>query len=192
MARHKSYPVEPSPTKLRMIAAGFIPSMLLFAGFLVYLSWTEIDLFHDGLMRGAPVIETPLSAIIMLPMLLISILAIPAISIAAWTGKQFNPKEGSFLDTFQNVMLKATVYSCLSIIPGVIILSTLFSSYSDYFHCPELRKPGTRGPSLWVNNENLCFKPDHYINHNWPCKKIDDKELCIQLDAWKAPAPVLK
>lgn len=183
MAKQKSYRAEPVPAKFRMIAAILVPGAAFLAGILIHQAWTEAYIFYGALKRDAPVIKEPYTAFVMLIILPMLILLIPAMSIAAWTGKKFDPSQGSFLYTLQIFALKATIYGMASILPTTIALTIIFSSISDYSRCPELTH-GKRGTSLWVNDECFCFKPDYHINRNWPCKTINGKEVCIEIQGW--------
>lgn len=183
MTRHKSSPIEIDLAKFRVIAAIVIPGMAFVAGLVVYQAWTEFYIFYNALKQNAPVINWSFTAFVMLIIVPMLVLMVPAMSMAAWTGDKFNPNQGSFLYALQVFAIKATLYGMISIFPISIISTIIFSLYSGYSHCPELTRRNS-GMSLWVNDECFCFKPDYYINRNWPCKNINGKEVCIEIQGW--------
>lgn len=66
--------------------------------------------------------------------------------------------------------------------PAMITLTTATLSAKGYWSCPKLRISGSGWQMFWVNDERVCFKPDHYINDNWPCKAINGRDVCVQVD----------
>ncbi len=79
-------------------------------------------------------------------------------------------------------MLSASIKIALFLAPALIVLTTLILVARNYSPCPKLLISGSAWQLSWVNDEQVCFKPDHYINDNWPCKVIDGKDACIQVD----------
>jgi len=70
----------------------------------------------------------------------------------------------------------------LYVVPAVMILTTVALLARGYSPCPKLLISGSAWQLFWVNDDRVCFKPDHYINDNWPCKVIDGKDVCVQVD----------
>jgi hypothetical protein len=174
---------EMSAAKLRLIALAFIPSLLLTGIFSIYWLWTNIIPIYGRIYRDAPVVEVPYLAfgLLMAPPGIL-ILVVGA-SIAAWNGKKFDPPRSSKLYRFQNLMFSASIKTIIYVVPALMISTTLLLLARDYSPCPKLLISGSAWQLFWVNDERACFKPSRYINGNWPCKIIGDKEVCIQVDS---------
>jgi hypothetical protein len=79
-------------------------------------------------------------------------------------------------------MLSASVKIIVYVVPTLIIATTLTLLARNYSPCPKLLISGSAWQLFWVNDELACFKPTRYINGNWPCKIVGDREICIQVD----------
>ncbi len=180
--RYSQMPPELSPLKIRLLAVGMIIAMLLVAGYSIYAYINYLLPLYDRLLRGAPVVETPYLAfgLLMAPPA-VAILLVGCV-ICAWTGKKFDPPAGSSLHRFQTLMFGLALKTLLYVVPAVMILTTLALLGRGYSPCSKLLISGSAWQLFWVNDERVCFKPDHYINDNWPCKVIDGKDVCIQVD----------
>ncbi|MNJ30343.1 hypothetical protein D3C77_249410 [compost metagenome] len=171
-----------SATKLRLLSVAFIPSMLLVGAFSLYWLWTNVLPIYGRIYRNAPVIEVPYLAfgLLMAPPGVL-ILVIGA-SIAAWNGKKFDPPRSSKLYRFQNLMFSSSIKIMIYVVPALMILTTAALLARNYSPCPKLLISGSAWQLFWVNDELACFKPTRYINGNWPCKIVGDREICIQVD----------
>jgi hypothetical protein len=110
------------------------------------------------------------------------LIALIGTSIAAWTGKKFDPPHNSFLHRFQTLMIYLSVKTLVYVVPTIMILTTATLLYRNYTPCAKLLISGSAWQLFWVNQENACFKPTRYINDHWPCKMIGNQEVCIQVD----------
>lgn len=183
MKKSTSAPLNaPSPLVFRLGALVFIMFVMLIATFSLYWLWTEVLPIYGRIYRNAPVVETPYLAFCLLMAPPALLLAIVGASIAAWTGKKFDPPNHSFLHRFQMLMMNFSVKTVIYIVPAVMILTTATLLYRNYTPCPKLLISGSAWQLFWVNQENACFKPTRYINDNWPCKMIGAQEVCIQVD----------
>ncbi len=79
-------------------------------------------------------------------------------------------------------MFGASLKMLLYVAPAGAILTTLALLGKGYSPCPRLLISGSAWQLFWVSDERVCFKPDHYINDNWPCKVINGKDVCVQVD----------
>jgi hypothetical protein len=176
----KSYSISPFAFKLSAVV--FIFFMILTGAFSMYWLWEHVFPLYGRIYRNAPVVETPYLAFCLImapPAILIGVIGA---SIAAWTGKKFDPPNKSFLHRFQTLMIYLSVKTIIYIVPTIMILTTLTLLLRDYTPCPKLLISGSAWQLFWVNDENACFKPTRYINDNWPCKMIGNQEVCIQVD----------
>lgn len=171
-----------SPLKIRLLAVGMIAAMLLVGAISVYAYLNYLFPLYGRLLRGAPVVETPYLAfgLLMAPPALAILLVGSAI--CAWTGKKFDPPPASRLHRFQTQMFGLSLKTLLYVVPAVMILTTAALLARGYSPCPKLLISGSAWQLFWVNDDRVCFKPDHYINDNWPCKVINGKDVCIQVD----------
>ena len=173
---------EISATKLRLLAAVFVPGMLLIGAFSIYWLWTNIIPIYGRIYRDAPVVEVPYLAFGLLMAPPAVLIAVVGASIAAWNGKKFDPPRSSKLYRFQNLMFSSSIKIILYIVPTLIAATTVTLLARNYSPCPKLLISGSAWQLFWVNDERVCFKPSRYINDNWPCKIIGDKEVCVQVD----------
>lgn len=171
-----------SPLKLRLLAFFLMLGTLLVGAFSLYWLWEDVIPIYGKLYRNALIIEIPYLGFCLLmapPIVLISLIAC---SIVMWTGRKFDPPIKSFLHQLQTLMIYISVRTITRVVPATIILTTLFLLYRDYTPCPKLLISGSAWDLFWVNDDRACFKPTRYINDNWPCTIIGDKEVCIKAD----------
>lgn len=166
----------------RIIAVALVCIMTVMGAFSLYWLWEHVIPIYGRIYRNAPVVETPYLAFCLLMAPPAVLLTIIGASIAAWTGKKFDPPNSSFLHSFSTLMIYLSVKTIIYIVPTIMILTTLALLYKDYTPCPKLLISGSAWQLFWVNQENACFKPTRYINDNWPCKLIGNQEVCIQVD----------
>lgn len=182
MTLRKRHSPETLSFKARLAVTALIPATL----FLIFLSLYFISIFliplYERLYRGAAVIETPYIIFALIGALPIFALGTVAVIIAASTGRKFNPEKGSRLFKFQHLMFAAAIKTLLYLVPAAIIITTLLLLARGYWPCGKLYIPDSFRQLYWVNDERVCFKPDHYINDNWPCKIVNGKDVCIQVD----------
>lgn len=173
---------EPTVVKIRVLAVIMIIGLLLVGAISVYAYIHYLFPLYGRLLRGAPVVETPYLAfgLLMAPPALAILLVGSAI--CAWTGKKFDPPPASRLHRFQTLMFGLSLKTLLYVVPAVMVLTTLALLARGYSPCSKLLISGSAWQLFWVNDERVCFKPDHYINDNWPCKVIDGKDVCVQVD----------
>lgn len=171
-----------SPLKLRLLAVGMIATFLLVGAISVYAYIHYLFPLYGRLLRGAPVVETPYLAfgLLMAPPALAILLV--GSTICAWTGEKFDPAPGSRLHRFQTLMFGVSLKTLIYVVPAVMVLTTVALLARGYSPCSKLLISGSAWQLFWVNDERVCFKPDHYINDNWPCKVIDGKDVCVQVD----------
>lgn len=182
MKKKPSRPNDLTPTQLRILALGFAIALIMVGALTLYSFWNLLLPIYGRLYRNAPVVETPFLAFGLLmapPTILIGLVAMAA---CIRNGTKFDPSPGSKLYDFQNAMLSASFKTLVYVVPMAITLTTLALFMRGYSPCPKLLISGSAWQLFWVNDEQVCFKPDHYINDNWPCKVIDGKEACIQVD----------
>jgi hypothetical protein len=182
--KKKSYASEHnmSPLAFRALSVALVICMILTGAFSLYWLWAHVLPIYGRIYRNAPVVETPYLAFCLLmapPALLIATIGC---SIAAWTGKKFDPPSNSFLHRFQTRMIYLSVKTLFYVVPAIMILTTALLLYRNYTPCPKLLISGSAWQLFWVNDQNACFKPTRYINDNWPCKIIGNQEVCIQVD----------
>jgi len=168
--------------KIRLLAVGMIVVFLLVGAMSVYAYLNYLFPLYGRLLRGAPVVETPYLAfgLLMAPPALAILLVGSAI--CAWTGKKFDPSPASQLHRFQTLMFGISIKTLIYVVPAVMVLTTGALLARGYTPCSKLLISGSAWQLFWVNDERVCFKPDHYINDNWPCKVINGKDVCIQVD----------
>nr|WP_237142298.1 hypothetical protein [Pseudomonas gregormendelii] len=171
-----------SPLFFRLGALAFVLFAIMIGTFSMYWLWAHVVPIYGRIYRNAPVVETPYLAFCLLMAPPAILVAVIGASVAAWTGKKFDPSNNSFLHRFQTLMLYLSVKTLIYIVPATMILTTIILLYRDYTPCPKLLISGSAWQLFWVNHENACFKPTRYINDNWPCKMIGDQEVCIQVD----------
>ena len=171
-----------SPVLFRFTAIGLCLSMLAMGTFAAYILWVDIVPLYGRLYRNAPVVETSLKGFFMIGFIPLTPCRIVACTIAAWTGRKFDPPGKSWLYRFQTRSLQLTVLLMVIVAPAMIALTIATLSAQGYWSCPKLRISGSGWQMFWVNDERVCFKPDFYINDHWPCKTIGRKDICIQVD----------
>jgi hypothetical protein len=103
-------------------------------------------------------------------------------AIAAITGRVFDPPKKTWIYRVSIFLLATSVYTLIYVSPAVATLTTLTLHAKGYWTCRELRPSGSGWQVFWVNDERVCFKPDKYINDNWPCRNQGSKLVCIQVD----------
>jgi hypothetical protein len=168
--------------KFRLIALVVILSAIALGIFTAYSIWEYILPLYGRIYRNAPIVETPYLAFCLLMAPPITVLTFIAACAAAWSGKKFDPPPKTFLNRFQELMIRLSIKILIYVVPAVAILTTLILLYRDYTPCPKLLISGSAWQLFWVNDKNACFKPTRYINDNWPCKMIGNQEVCIQVD----------
>jgi hypothetical protein len=168
--------------RVRMIAALSAIIMIIVGMLSTYLLWSKIFTIFGRIYRSAPAIEVPylMFGLLMTPTAAI-ILTFAAIT-AAITGKLFDPPKNSWPYRFSVVMFSISGYIIIYAVPTVATLTTLTLHVKGYWTCRELRPSGSGWQVFWVNDERVCFKPDEYINDNWPCRNEGNKLVCIQVD----------
>jgi len=168
--------------KFRLLAA---LTLVICAGvgvFSVYWLITHVLPIYGQLWRQASAIEVPYMAfgLLMAPPVMLACTVASAFAIC--TGKKFAPPNKSALAKLQTGMLKASVYSLIVVAPLAAILTTVALNKLDYTSCPQLRKSGSAWQTYWVSHPGFCFVPDSYTDNRWPCKHVDGKKLCINMD----------
>lgn len=171
-----------SPVKFRLLAAVFIIMLFLAGAATVYAYVHYLFPLYDRLYREAPVVETPYLAfgLLMAPPALAILLI--GTGMRALTGKKFDPPSDSQLYRFQNLMFGLSLKTLFYIVPAVMIVTTATLLAKGYAPCSKLPISGSAWHVFWVNDERMCFKPDRYINDNWPCTVINGREVCVQVD----------
>jgi hypothetical protein len=168
--------------KVRISVAFFVPIMMVLGVFSVYWLSIKVLPIYGRIYREAPVVEVSYSAFALLMGPSIAILAIFGGTIAVITGKIFDPPKGTWVSRFSIFMLATSIYSLIYVAPAAATLTTLTLYAKDYWPCRALRISGPATQVFWVNDERVCFKPDEYINDNWPCRNEGNKLVCIQVD----------
>lgn len=168
--------------RLRCVAAVFAFGMGIIGIFSFYFLMTKIYSLYARLYRNALVVETPylIFSLLMAPPAA-TLFVVAGIS-SVFTGRKFDPPKWSPLFKFSTLTLATSAYTFIYIVPAVVTLTTATLYLRGYTSCPELWIAGSAWDVLWVNDDHLCFKPDHYINDNWPCKKINGRDVCVPLD----------
>ncbi|MGE8046494.1 hypothetical protein ACQKO6_20200 [Pseudomonas monteilii] len=181
-ARFSSPSSQPSPLGLRLIAGALGLGMLAVGAASAY--WLVVDVLplFGRIYRHAPIVETPYLGFFLLAPLAITPLIVVACASALWRGEKFDPPRGSRLFRFQVQSLQATLRSMLYVSPALAVLTTAILLARDYSPCSKLLISGSAWQLFWVNDDRLCFKPDFYIEDHWPCKRVDGKDVCIQVD----------
>lgn len=88
----KNKPTTEIPTtKIRLIAAALVPTMLLTGVFSIYWLWTNVLPIYGRIYRNAPVIEVPYLAFGLLMAPPAIIITVIGSAIAVWTGKKTAP-----------------------------------------------------------------------------------------------------
>lgn len=173
---------QPSPLKLRLIALVLGLSMLAVGTASVYGLATDVLPLFGRLYRSAPVVETSYLGLFLLAPVAVTPLIVVACVSAIWHGEKFDPPRESRLFRFQVQSLQATLRSMLYVSPALAVLITAVLLARDYSPCSKLLISGSAWQLFWVNDDRLCFKPDFYIEDHWPCKRVDGKDVCIQVD----------
>jgi hypothetical protein len=177
----------PLSAKFRALALLFAAGSLALGILSGYFIWQDLVPIFGRIYRNAVIVETPYMAFGLLMAPPLSILMTFGSIAAAATGRKFDPPKESPLFKPQSVLLKCSIYILLYVTPTMAIGTTFALKMKDYTPCPKLLISGSAWQLFWVNDEGACFKPDHYINGNWPCKRVEGKEICIQADdrqAW--------
>lgn len=99
--------------------------MVLVGVFSLYWIWEHPVPIYGRIYRDAPVIEIPYLAfgLLMAPHALS--LAVIGASVAAWTGKKFDPPNKSPLFRFQALVIYTSVKTILYVVPTLVIATTL-------------------------------------------------------------------
>lgn len=171
-----------SPYLFRLLTFTLGACMLTLGLLSAYWLWSDVLPLFGRIYRNAPVVETPYLGFMLIAMCAVTPIIVLACTCATWQGRKFDPPPHSKLFKFQCASTKATVWSMLYIAPALAISVTLVLWWRDYSPCPELLISGSAWQLFWVNDERYCFKPDFYINENWPCKRIENKDICVQVD----------
>ncbi|TDF86151.1 hypothetical protein E1573_00850 [Pseudomonas sp. H9] len=146
--------------------------------------WLKNDVLplFSSLFRNVPIVITPYLGFMLIAMCTVSPILVITSAYACWHAKKFDPPSNTRLYRFQYNSYKLTLWSMICIAPVLAILVTLALWAKGYTPCQKLLISGSAWKVYWVNDERVCFKPDHYINDNWPCKVIDGKDVCVQVD----------
>jgi len=168
--------------KTRIIATAFIPFMLFMISLSLHWLIKFLIQLYGRLQREALIVETQYIVFVFLAALPIFALVTISAIVAAYTGKKFDPPKGSALFKFQNLMFTVAFKTLIYLVPAAVIIITLILLAKGYSPCGKLYIPGTTRQIYWVNDDRACFKPDHYINDNWPCKIVNGKDVCIPVD----------
>lgn len=168
--------------KFRLLAALTLLLCATVGVFATYWLITHVLPIYGQMWRRASAIEVPYMAfgLIMAPPVMLACTVASAFAI--WTGKRYDPPEKSALAKLQTGLMRASVYSLIGLAPLTAISTTIALNALDYTTCPQLRKSGSAWQTYWVNHPGFCFKPDSYTENRWPCKNIDGKKLCINMD----------
>jgi hypothetical protein len=150
--------------------------------FAAYWLFSHIWPIYGKLSQQAFAIEVPYMAFGLLMAPPVMLACTVASAYAIWTGKRFAPPSKSALAKFQAGMLRASVYALIVVAPLAAILTTVALNKLDYTSCPQLRKSGSAWQTYWVSHPGFCFAPDSYTENKWPCKNVDGKKLCINMD----------
>ena len=90
----KNKPTTEIPTtKIRLIAAALVPTMLLTGVFSIYWLWTNVLPIYGRIYRNAPVIEVPYLAFGLLMAPPAIIITVIGSAIAVWTGKNLTLRD---------------------------------------------------------------------------------------------------
>lgn len=178
----RSHFIEIPAYKLRLAVAPLILGSLYMLVMSPYFLWTDLSPLYTRLYRGAPVVEAPPLAFGLIPSLPLSVYLIVATTVAAWTGRKFDPTRNSNLWLFQKIILAILVKTITHLMPAVLTLTVVALIAGGYTTCSELAISSAQRKLFFVNDQRVCFKPDHYINDNWPCKTVNGKDICIQVD----------
>ncbi|MCU0124928.1 hypothetical protein N8H41_13200 [Pseudomonas vlassakiae] len=168
--------------KFRLLAA---LTLLICAGvgvFSVYWLIAHVLPIYGQLWRQASAIEVPYMAFGLLMAPPVMLACVIASAFAICTGERFAPPAKSVFGKFQAAMLKASVYSLIVVAPLTAILTTVALNKLDYTSCPQLRKSGSAWQTYWVSHPGFCFVPDSYTENRWPCKNVNGKKMCINMD----------
>lgn len=168
--------------KNRIAAVIFSVFMLLVGIFSTYWIWQKIPPIYERLYRSAAVVEVYYMTFPLLMAPPGAIIAIFGAISAAITGRVFSPPKNTWVSRFSILMLATSAYSLIYVAPAMATLTTLTLYAKDYWLCRALRISGPATQIFWVNDERVCFKPDKYINDNWPCRNQGNKLVCIQVD----------
>lgn len=79
-------------------------------------------------------------------------------------------------------LLKVASITLLVVSPLLAVGTTAALHVMDYQACNKLRISGSGWQVFWVKNDGFCFRPDSYIEDNWPCKDMDGKTYCLRAD----------
>lgn len=171
-----------SPLLFRWVALGLGLGMAAVCSLAIYAIWVDVLPVFGRLYRNAPVVETSFKAFFMIGVLPLTPIVVVAAMIGVFTGRKFDPPRGSRLDRFQLRSFQVTLMAMCIAAPVMIAVSTATLMIKDYRPCAQLRLSGSSGHMFWVNDDRVCFTPDAYINDHWPCKKVGDRQVCVQVD----------
>ena len=183
MTKHQPHAFhERSPQLFRLVTL----STGLFTGILGLLSayWLAHDVFPllGRMYRNAPIVVTPYLGFMLIAMCMATPILVITSVYACWHAKKFDPPPNTHLFRFQHNSYKLTLWSIIYIAPALALLATLGLWAKGYTPCPKLLISGSAWQVYWVNDERYCFKPDSYTRDGWPCKRMGDKNACLQVD----------
>ena len=150
--------------------------------FAIYWIISHVLPIYGQMWRRASVIEVPYMAFSLLMTPPVMLACAVASAFAICTGERFAPPSKSAFAKLQTGMLKASVYSLIVIAPLAAIMTTVALNKLDYTGCSQLRKSGSAWQTYWVSHPGFCFVPDSYTENRWPCKNVDGKKFCINMD----------
>lgn len=183
MTTHKPYEFhERSPCLFRLVA--FITCLLTAALGFLSARWLASDILplFGSLFTDTPIVVTPYLGFMLIAMCTVSPILIITSAYACWRAKKFDPPINSRLYRFQYQSYKLTLWSMICIAPALAILVTLGLWAKGYTPCQKLLISGSAWKVYWVNDARYCFKPDSYTDDNQPCKRIGDKNVCVQFE----------
>ncbi|MBA6116800.1 MULTISPECIES: hypothetical protein [Pseudomonas] len=183
MTTHQPYEFhERSPHLFRLVA--FITCLFTIAMGLLSGYWLINDVLplFGKLLSNAPLVITPYLGFMLIGMCTVSPILVITTAYACWRAKKFDPPTHSLLFKFQYYSYKLTLWSMIGMAPAIAILVTLGLWGKGYTPCQKLLISGSAWKVYWVNDAQYCFKPDSYTSDNQPCKRVGDKNICLQAD----------
>ncbi|MEL7941709.1 MULTISPECIES: hypothetical protein [Pseudomonas] len=133
------------------------------------------------LWRQAPIVETVYPAFFMIAGLLLG----PVTLLGGFHGLLFGKPLTSRSPVWFKIALwlfKVGAVLMIVVGPALAIGTTAALAAMDYQTCSQLRRSGSGWQVFWVKNDGFCFRPDSYIEDNWPCKDMDGKTYCLRAD----------
>lgn len=168
--------------KFRLRAALTLLICAVIGVFSTYWLIAHVVPIYGQLWRQASAIEVQYMAFGLLMAPPVMLVCVVASAFAIYTGKRSDPPTKSGLAKFQTGMMKASVYSLIVLAPLAGIITTIALNKLDYTSCPQLRNSGSAWQTYWVSHPGFCFVPDSYTENRWPCKMVDGKKLCLNMD----------